>query len=257
MYPILIQLGPITIYALWIFIALGFFAALLILNRLIQKDRPKLLFIAEHSLAVFLAGIIGARLIFVLRNAGYFFGQLDIGRFLEVFYIWDKGLSFWGGFLGIILSLSYFCRKKNENLPRWLDIIAICTLGGMVFGNIGTFLDGSNYGRETSLPWGVIIENSRYAVPIHPVQLYAAIYCLILAAALYRFYKKKNAGMEGQTALMGLAGYSFLRFLEEFLRGDESNYFLGLREAQIYCIISFVAAATIFYFRFAKRSTKI
>ncbi len=255
MYPILIQLGAITIYSLWVCIAIGFFTALIILNQLIKKDREKLSFIADHSLAIFFSGLIVSRLVFVLYNFNFYFTTTESNSILQIFYIWDKGLSIWGGIVGLALALAYFCRRKNENIYQWLDILILCTIGGLVFGNIGNFLDGRNYGLETNLPWGAVIENSRFTDPIHPVQIYAAIYCLLLTIILLNLYKQKIGLKEGNIALIGIAGYSFLRLGEEFLRGDESNIILGLREGQIYCIVALAISLGIFYFiNFYKKS---
>lgn len=247
MFPILLQFGSVTIYALWVFLALGFFATLLVLHRLIQKDRAKLTFIADHSLAIFFAGLIVSRLAFIIRNIDYFSKHLS-----EIFFIWDKGLSIWGGIIGIILALIYFCRKNHENTLRWLDILIISVLAGFVWGNVGAFMDGRNYGKETNLPWGVIIESSRYAVPIHPTQIYAAIYCLLLTIILYQLYFHEIGKKEGRIAYLGVISYAVLRFIDEFLRGDESNYFLGLREAQIYCLLAIIAAGVVWYVRHKK-----
>ncbi len=255
MYPIFLQIGPITIYALQVFIAVGCLMALLMLNKLIQKDRNKLSFIADHSVGIFLGGLIMSRIIFLLQNVKVFFTQPILTHFVEIFYIWDKGMSFWGGLLGIAIMLVYYCRKKQQNPGAWLDIFVISASTGLVFGNIGTFLDGRNYGRETTLPWGVLIENSRYAVPIHPVQIYAVFYTLILTIFLFQFLKSNMGKVAGNTAIIGVTIYAFLRFLEEFLRGDESNYFFFLREAQIYCAIAFITGCVLMYRRIKKYGT--
>lgn len=249
MYPVVTSFGPITIYSLWICIAIGFFTALILLNQLIKNDRQKISFIADHSLALFFGGLILSRITYVLLNLNVFLNSEDGGNhLLQIFYIWDKRLSLWGGIIGIGLTLFYFCRKKNEDFFQWLDILVICTISGLVAGNIGNFFDGRDYGFETNLPWGVIIESSRFAVPIHPVQIYAAIYCAILTVALFNLSKQKISLHGGNIAFTGMAAYSFLRFLEEFLHGDESNIILGLREAQIYCIIAFAVSAGLFYY---------
>lgn len=247
MYPILLELGPIIIYSLWVFIAIGFFTALLILNKLVKKSRLKLGFIAEHSLAIFMGGLILSRLFYVARNYQYYFYEINISSFFQLFYIWDKGLSAWGGILGIILTMVYFTRKEKENTLQWLDILSVSILGAISVSSIGAFLSGLNYGNETSLPWGVIIENSIYAVPIHPTQIYAAIYCGLLTYILIKLFNHKISIIQGRISILALGGYSFFRFLEEFLRGDESNFFYGIREAQIYALLGVIVSAILFY----------
>lgn len=252
MYPILLQLGPITIYALWICAAIGFFVTFLIIYKLLQKDRSALAFLADNSLTLLFGGILAARIAFVVENYKVYFSKLDLQHLLEILYIWDKGLSFWGGMVGVILVLIYLCKKHKENLWKWLDVITIGTMGGLVLGSLGRFLDGSNYGNETDLPWGVIIENSRYAVPIHPTQIYAMIYTLAITITLWNLKNTAFGKKEGNITLVGTLCYAGFRFLEEFLRGDESNYILGLREGQIFCLLVLIIAGTHLYLRYRK-----
>jgi phosphatidylglycerol:prolipoprotein diacylglycerol transferase len=249
MFPILVQLGPFTIYSLWVCAAIGFFAAFLVVYKLLQKDRARLNFLADHSLAIFFGAVLAARIVFVAENYKSYFAQLDFEHLIGILYIWDKGLSFWGGMIGLCLTLAFFCRKEKEKLWKWLDVLTIGTMAGLVFGNLGTFLDGSNYGNETDLPWGVIMDNSRFAVPIHPTQIYALIYTLCITIVLWNLWNTNYGKQEGNIALTGIICYGIFRFLEEFLRGDESNYLFGLREAQIYCIIALIAAGTLMYLR--------
>lgn len=254
MYPILVQLGPLTIYSLWVCAAIGFLVAFLIVYKLLQKDRPGLNFLANHSLAILFGAILVARIVFVLQNYKIYFAKIDLQHLLEIFFIWDKGLSFWGGLLGLALTLGYFCNKEKENLWKWFDVITVGAMAGLVFGSIGAFLDGSSYGNETDLPWGIIIENSRFAVPIHPTQIYAMIYTMAITAVLWNLWNTPFGKKEGNITLTGGMCYAAFRFLEEFLRGDESNYLLGLREAQIYCILALVIGGTLFYLRLKKKT---
>lgn len=254
MYPILVQLGPFTIYSLWICAAIGFFTAFLIVYKLLQKDRTRLNFLADHSLVILFGGIFMARVVFVAENYKLYFAKLDLQHLLELFFIWDKGLSFWGGLLGLALTLSFFCHREKENLWKWFDVITVSTMGGLVFGNLGAFLDGSNYGNETDLPWGIVIENSRFAVPIHPTQIYAMIYTLAITITLWNLLNTGFGKKEGNIALTGTMIFAGFRFLEEFLRGDEANYLLGLRETQIYCIIALIIAVSLMYFRHKQKT---
>lgn len=254
MYPALLEIGPITIYSLWIFVAVGFFAALLILNKLVQKCRLSLKFIANYSLAIFFGGLIMSRLVHVIQNYQFFFQNFSLNSFLEMFYIWDKGLSPWGGILGIVLSLFYFARREREPIRKWFDVLSVSILSAVAFSNIGAFLDGRNYGRETDLPWGVIIENSIFAVPIHPTQIYAAIYSGLLTIITYQLFNYKISKEPGNVTLIAVGGYSFFRILEEFMRGDESNFILGFREAQIYALLAAIIAIILFLIKKRKLS---
>lgn len=256
MYPILLEIGPLTIFSLWIFVAIGFFAALLIMNKLIKKTRLSLKFIADNSLLIFFGGLIAARIVFIFRNLDMFFYEVNFSTIIQLFFIWDKGLSAWGGILGIFLTLGYFAWREKENIKKWLDVMSVSILGAISFSNLGALLDGRNYGRETDLPWGVNIETSIYAVPIHPTQIYAFIYTAILTVVLYNLFNEKIAKEPGKISCLALGGYSLFRFLEEFLRGDESVYFFGVREAQIFALLGIIASVILLYAPVIKNKIK-
>lgn len=258
MYPILLQFGSVTISSLWIFLAISLFSALLIFIKLVKKRRLKLAFIVDHSLAIFFGGILLARIFYIIQNFNLFFYEFQWSDILKVLYIWDKGLSPWGAIAGIGLTLAFFCYKEKENIGQWMDILSVSTLGALSVASIGTFLDGRNYGTETSLPWGVVIENSIYAVPIHPVQIYAVIYCAILAVFFYQLFGHKIGHKAGAISILAVFSYSILRFLEEFIRGDESIFILGLREAQIYTLLAAIGSGILFYVKiFHKKNTDV
>ncbi len=253
MYPVLIQIGPITIYSLWMMLALAIFCTLLIINKLSHSRMVKLNFLAENSLLIFFCGLIMSRFVFILYNLGYFWERITSGNFFELLYIWDKGLSIWGALIGVFLSLYILARRAREDELAWLDIATVSALFGAIFVNIGSFLDGRNYGIPTSLPWGVIIETSQYAIPIHPVQVYAAIYCGLLAIILFQFFNSNLLKNSGIIALTGATSYCLFRFLEEFLRGDEANMlFDTIREAQIYSFLGLSLGAFLLYRYFRK-----
>lgn len=213
MYPVLFEIGPLTVFSLWIFVAIGFFAALIIVNKLVKKNRLHLKFLADNSLAIFFGGIAAARLVYVARNIDMYFTDFNISSATQLLYIWDKGLSPWGGIIGLMLSLIYFAYIKKENVQKWLDVVSVGVLGAITFMNIGSFLDGRNYGRETDLPWGVIIENSLYTIPIHPTQIYAALYSGLLTIILYQLFQHRITIQSGNITIFALGGYSFFKFL--------------------------------------------
>lgn len=254
MYPILMQIGSFTIYSLWVLFGLGLFASLLVINKLTKYRLVKLNFLAENSLLIFFCGLILARIVFVAYNFQAFWDKIvQNGQILDVFYIWDKGLSIWGGVAGLFLSLFILARRQKEDFLAWSDIIMISAFYCMVLVHIGSFLDGSNYGSPTDLPWGILVENSQYAVPIHPVQLYAAIYAALIALLLSLLFNNSFFKKPGFISAMGITLYSFFRFLEEFLRGDESIYFFDfIREAQLYAFIAMIAGGYLTY-RFYKK----
>jgi len=241
MFPVLIQVGPVVIYSLWLFAGIGFLFGVFVFSFIAQQKRLNMNFIYEHSITFFICGLISSRLLFVLKNLSYYFTDYSVQSFASTLFIWDKGLSLLGGIIGITISVIYFSKKENEQMEKWLDILTISTIFALAIGHIGTFLDGSAYGNPTSLPWGIIFDNPsiKYAVPIHPTQLYAFFYSTILAISLTVYYRRKKP-TAGKTTLLGIGIYFLLVFLEGFLRGDDTFIYAGLREEQWFSILIFI-----------------
>jgi prolipoprotein diacylglyceryltransferase len=229
---------------------ISFLISLIIISNLYKKRRVKISFLANNSLLIFFGGLIVSRLVFIIRNFQGFFHDFSLNSIFQIFAIWDKGLSIWGAIIGIVATLYWLCRKNEENFLAWMDILMVSLACGMIFSNIGTFLDGRNYGSPTDLPWGVIMESSQYAVSIHPTQIYASIYNLVITVVLFTLFDRKKFADEGRILFLGMFLYSLCRFLDEFVRGDESNIVLGLREAQIYAIIALFFSGYFLYKRF-------
>ncbi|MBA4336668.1 hypothetical protein C0416_02735 [bacterium] len=243
MFPVLFQIGPIIVYSLWLLTGVGFLLGVFIFSLLAQQKRLNMNFIYDHSLAFFVCGLIGARLFFILRNLQYYLPDFSINSFLSMLSIWDKGLSLLGGIIGIIIALFYYSRKEQEQTKKWLDILTISVIFALSIGHIGTFLDGSAYGNVTSLPWGIVFDNPsiKYAVPIHPTQIYAFLYSIIVAISLFMYYRKQKP-VAGKTAFMGTLIYLMLMFIEGFLRGDDVFIYAGLREEQWLALFVFTIA---------------
>ena len=171
---------------------------------------------------------------------------------MRLFYIWDKGLSFWGAIVGILLFLYKTTKKNDQKFLKWLDVIIPATILGLAIGHLGTFFEGSNYGTPTSLPWGVNFESPaiRYAVPIHPTQIYAFLYSSILFSVLIHLKKAEKFKIfqkEGAIGLFGISTYLLLKFLEEFIRGDDTLLIFNIRVSQILTFIVLVLSSYIFF----------
>lgn len=258
MFPVLIQIGPIVIYSLWLFAGMGFLFGVFIFSLLAQQKRLNMNFLYDNSIFIFFLGLFGARIFFILRNFNYYFVDYSLNSFLSIFFIWDKGLSLFGGILGIIGAIVYKSYKKQEQTKKWLDILTISIIFALSIGHIGAFLDGSSYGNVTSLPWGVVFDNPsiKYAVPIHPTQIYAFIYSLTLGIALFLYYRKQKPAA-GKTTFLGIVSYSILVFIEGFFRGDDVLMYAGIREDQwVSILILIIAGGYLFRMYNVKRDKK-
>ena len=193
--PVLIHLGPFAIrwYALAYIagILLGWrYGVGLIRNaRLWRSSTPPITTaqIDDLILWVTLGIIVGGRLGYVL-----FYGR---GAFLsdplEIVKVWHGGMSFHGGFLGVMIAIIGFARVNRVDMLRLGDLVAPCVPIGLFFGRIANFINGELWGRPTTLPWGIIFPNAPDALPRHPSQLYEAglegvVLFLILLWATHR-----------------------------------------------------------------------
>jgi phosphatidylglycerol:prolipoprotein diacylglycerol transferase len=139
---------------------------------------------------------------------------------LRVFILWDGGFSFLGAVLGVAILLFVVNRGQRSTYLEWLDVLVPPACLGLVFNEVGAFLAGQGYGRPTDLPWAVTYDamNVRYAVPVHPVQLYFAIFYLVLTFIL--LIVRKRASRAGNETLVGIVAGCVGIFLLEYFRGD-------------------------------------
>ena len=129
---------------------LGFVAAVLLARRRSRKLGENPNHITDFGVYALLAGLVGARLMYVVHNLADFRGNLK-----EVFAVWSGGLEFLGGFvLAVVVFLIYFGRKRLPML-KYLDILAPAVMLGLAFGRIGCLLNGCCFGAVTDLPWGI------------------------------------------------------------------------------------------------------
>ena len=223
--PVILSLGFIDIrwYSLaYIFGLIIGLAVIKILNR--KKGNV----FTDHNLDNFLIWavvgvILGGRIGYVL------FYQIDLflNNPIYIFEIWNGGMSFHGGLLGIIISIYLFCRFNNLRFFYLSDLISVVAPIGIFFGRIANFINTELIGRPTEF-FISIIYPSIDDLPRHPSQIYEALFeGLILFIILYFYFIRKNYNNNyGIVSGLFLFFYSFFRFLIEFLREPDPH--LGL-----------------------------
>jgi len=259
MYPELIQTKFFTINTLWIFFAAGIVIATYTFIKLTVRNGLKIQFISEHSWGFILWSLVGARILALAFNYKTYFYEFSFEALIKVFYIWDKGLSLTGALIAFLIFLLYICKKNEQDFWKWIDVLTPSVLIGLSIGYIGTFFEGTNYGKPTSLPWGVNFESSqiKYTIPIHPTQIYAFLYTLAISITLILISKTekivhlKKAGFIG---IIGVTAFSFLNFLEHFLRGDDTFLIYGIRVPQIIALLISISSGIFLYFHYNKRT---
>lgn len=257
MFPIIFQSQYFTIHSLWLFIAIAIIAGTYTFIKLGLKNGLKLQFLTEHAFLLLISAVIGARVFAILFNWNEFFYEYSTTTFLQIFKIWDKGLSLWGAILLSMVVLYKLCQKNDQNFLKWMDSLVPAFFVGLSIASFGLFLDGSWYGNETSLPWGVNFESPaiKYTVPIHPAQIYIMLYSITIAIAAILLKNHKFFEPNGKIATVSIMAFSFLHFFQEFLRGDDVEMFLGLRATQIIAGAVFIFSL-IFYLINYNRNTE-
>jgi len=183
------------------------------------KDK-KLLNLFDDLITYLIIGIIlGGRLGYIIfYNLEYY-----LDNFFEILMIWNGGMSFHGGLIGVILATVIFSKKHKINSYIFLDLIALVAPIGLFLGRIANFINSELYGRETDVFWSVkfvAIDN----ISRHPSQIYEAIFeGLILFLLLNHFAKKDGFNNPGLISSMFLIFYSFFRFILEFFRVPDSQ----------------------------------
>lgn len=161
--------------------------------------------------------ILGGRLGYVVFYNLPFYLQHPAG----VFAIWDGGMSFHGGLLGVIIAMWLYGRKTGRSLFGVADFMAPLVPAALFFGRIGNFINQELWGRPTDLPWGVLFQTMPDA-PRHPSQLYeAGLEGIVLFVLIWWFASGHRR--EGQVAGLFLLGYGFFRFLVEFVREPDAH----------------------------------
>jgi phosphatidylglycerol:prolipoprotein diacylglycerol transferase len=190
--------------------------------------------------------IVGGRLGYVIfYNFSYY-----LDNALDILKIWQGGMSFHGGLLGVIISSFLFARKNNQNPFSYLDQVSLVAPIGIFFGRLANFINSELYGRATDVPWSVIfvkVDN----LSRHPSQLYEAILeGVILFLVLMFFIKKDYLRKPGLISASFLIFYSLFRFFIEFFRvpDEQLGYLvLNLTMGQIISLL-FVTIGTILFY---------
>ncbi len=240
--PVLIKLwGPLQIRWYSLLYVGGFIVARYILQRLSREGRFK--FTAEDVeqliLWLLVGTVIGARVIYCF----VYDPRSLLQDPLYLFRVYEGGLSFHGGLMGIIVATLIFCRKKG--IPFWnmTDALSLAVPVGLAMGRIGNFINGELYGRVSYVPWAMIFKHGG-TEPRHPSQLYElALEGICLFVLLWTL--KPKLKKDGQISVIFLIGYSLARFIAEFFREPDAQVgylFLGLSMGQILSFLMFVAS---------------
>jgi phosphatidylglycerol---prolipoprotein diacylglyceryl transferase len=221
--PVALQIGPVAIHWYGLMYLIGFALVWLLGRWRIQHGETDLsLRDLEDIIFYSVLGVVaGGRLGYVLfyKPAEY------LAHPIEIFYLWQGGMSFHGGLIGVIVVLLIFARKRQKTLLEIGDFVAPLIPLGLAAGRMGNFINGELWGRPTTLPWGMVFPQTADGIARHPSQLYEmGLEGFALFALVWLFARKPRP--IGQVSAVFLMGYGVFRFLAEFTR--EPDTFLGL-----------------------------
>jgi phosphatidylglycerol---prolipoprotein diacylglyceryl transferase len=232
-HPIALQLGSLTVHWYGVMIALAFLAGLWTATRRARRENIPGEKIADLVFWIMLAGMIGARAVYVTTYWSEFARQ----PFSEIFMIQHGGLVYYGSVIGA--ALAYIIYVLWKRLPGWkiADILAPSIALGNAFGRIGCLLNGCCYGRACDLPWAIRFPEDNPihppTFPVHPTEIYDALLNFALYLGLAWLFRHKK--FDGQVFAAYLIGYALLRFTVEYFRGDypPDHIHNGLTSAQL------------------------
>lgn len=258
--PIALQLGPLAIrwYALS-YIA-GFVLGWIYLRQLVGKpalwwadaSKPQVatkLQVDDLLTWCILGVLIGGRLGHILFYALFFYPEYIFENPLRIFYVWEGGMSFHGGFIGVLAAVIIYCRRNKLDMVRIGDGLACATPFGLCFGRLANFINAEIWGKPTDVPWGVVFPNAEpLGVPRHPSQLYEAALegvaiFLILFVLVYAFKMLRRPGAATGTFFIL---YAAARIFVEVMYRDSNNKLGGGWTMGIVLSIPMILAGLLF-----------
>jgi len=242
--PVALQLGPVAVHwygltylaAFGLFLFLGLrrlshppFAALAQAGVWQRRDVEDILFLGV--MGVVLGGRIGYCLFY--KPAHY------LAHPLEIFAVWQGGMSFHGGLLGVIAAMVWFSRSRQRPFLQVMDFVAPCVPTGLAAGRVGNFINGELWGRlaDPALPWGMVFRGAG-DLPRHPSQIYQFLMEGLLLFVLLWVYARKGR-KPGQVAAAFVLGYGIFRFVAEYFREPDAHLgllALGMSMGQWLCV---------------------
>ncbi|WP_316015232.1 prolipoprotein diacylglyceryl transferase [Roseobacter sp. HKCCA0434] len=238
--PVALQIGPLALRWYALAYIVGIVGGWWLAARIARRDHlfgpqgapatPKQI---EDFITWLILGIIaGGRLGYVLfYRPGYY-----LQNPLEIVQVWDGGMSFHGGFLGVCIAMVLWTRRHNVPLMSLADLAAVVTPIGLFLGRVANFINGELWGRPTDVPWGVAFPGQRaqdcFGVPAdqvclrHPSQLYEAFLegVVLFGILLALVWVWKGLRRPGLATGIFFAGYGLSRFIVEFFRQGDAQY---------------------------------
>ncbi|NOZ52079.1 MAG: prolipoprotein diacylglyceryl transferase [Gammaproteobacteria bacterium] len=217
--PVAIELGPLKVHWYGIMYLVGFAGAWWLGTR--RAKQPGSQWNNEQISDLIFYGALGAVLGGRVGYTLFYASDKFLSDPLMIFRVWEGGMSFHGGFLGVLLAMYILARRQNRNLFDVMDFVAPLAPIGLGAGRFGNFINGELWGRVTDVPWGIVFPHAG-PEPRHPSQLYEfALEGIVLFLVLW-FYSAKPRPRMAISGVFAL-GYGLFRFLVEFVRQPDAH----------------------------------
>lgn len=255
--PVALHLGPVSVhwYGVTYLVAFALFMAL---GRLRLQHpgfavpgaaKPWAYRDVEDILFLGVAGVVlGGRIGYCLFYKPAYY----LSHPLEVFAVWQGGMSFHGGMLGVIVAMAWFAHSRGRGFLEVADFVAPCVPTGLASGRVGNFINGELWGRlaDPSLPWAMVFRGAG-DLPRHPSQVYQFLMEGLLLFVLLWLYARKPR-KSGQVAAAFVLGYGVFRFIAEFFREPDAHLLwlqqmTGLSMGQWLCVPMIVGGAALWW----------
>ena len=220
--PVALAIGPLAIRWYGLMYLIGFGAAWWLGRRRINQGHAPINLVQFEDLMFWciLGVILGGRIGYVLfYKPAYYLAHPN-----EILFIWQGGMSFHGGFLGVLIALYWIAQRHQIAWLKLGDFLAPLVPIGLATGRLGNFLNGELWGRVTDVSWGMLFRDGG-PMPRHPSQLYEMFAEGVLIFVLLWWYSSRPRPT-GAVGGLFLLGYGFARFVCEFAR--EPDAFLGV-----------------------------
>lgn len=231
MHPEICKLGPLAIYSYGFMLMLAFAAAAFLAGAQAKRKGidPDIIF--NLCFTVFISGIAGARIFYVLLNFGYY-----LHNPLEIIMLQKGGLAWFGGLISGVFSGIYYLKSKKLSVYGITDMLVPFVALAQAIGRLGCFLNGCCYGKESA--FGIYFPSS--GAVLIPTQLYSSL--LLVFIFIFLRFLQERPHQEGAIFFTYLLLYSAKRFLIEFWRADSPSLAFGLTLFQFISIAIFLIA---------------